>query len=179
MNKLFWGFFFITLNFSLNFNGASINVLPNWAGYILLYLACGELLHESDLFQKPRGFCFILALIDGASWLLALVGLRSGGSIFAWLISAVFLALRLAVSYWIIDAIANTEVRRNAPLGSASLRRTWTVQAICAVAALALVFIPLLAGLAALAASIAAIVFLVSIHKSRKLYREMVDFYGG
>ena len=28
MNKLFWGFFFIFLNFSLTFNGASLQLLP-------------------------------------------------------------------------------------------------------------------------------------------------------
>ena len=41
MNKLFWGFFFIFLNFSLNFNGASLQLLPDWLGFILLYLGYG------------------------------------------------------------------------------------------------------------------------------------------
>ena len=95
MNKLFWGFFFIFLNFSLNFNGASLQLLPDWLGFILLYLACGELLGESEMFQKPRPFCVGLAIYTGILWLLDLLGIGADLGIFSWILALAALGLAI------------------------------------------------------------------------------------
>lgn len=33
MSGIFWGFFFVFLNFNLNFNGHALNLLPTFVGY--------------------------------------------------------------------------------------------------------------------------------------------------
>ena len=43
MKKVFWGFFFIYLNFNLTLNGFTLNLLPDFVGYLLLYQAAGTL----------------------------------------------------------------------------------------------------------------------------------------
>ena len=47
MKGIFWGFFLIFINFYVTINGHTLNLLPTFAGYILLYRAAGELLGES------------------------------------------------------------------------------------------------------------------------------------
>ncbi len=54
MKGIFWGFFLIFINFYVTINGHTLNLLPTFAGYILLYRAAGELLGESGRFGKLR-----------------------------------------------------------------------------------------------------------------------------
>ena len=175
MDRLFWGFFFLILNFSFNFNGASLGLLPDWVGFILLYLGCGELLGESELFQKPRPFCVGLGIYTGVLWLMSLFGLGADLGILSWLLGLVSVCLNLYVTMLIVDAIANVEMRRNYDLCAAYLKKVWKVWAVCAVAAQLLVILPVLALVCVLVAAITGIVFLVAIHGTRKAWRNMVD----
>lgn len=173
MDKLFWGFFLLFLNFNLNFNGAVLELLPDWLGYVLLLLACRELLAESELFQKPQPFCIGLAIYDGFWWLLDLLGITANQGILSWILGLVSSCLSLYVSMLIIDAITNMEMRRNYDLSSAYLRKVWKVVAVSTVAANVLVIVPVVAVVCILVAAVAGIVFLVAVHRTRKAYHKM------
>ena len=129
MDKLFWGFLFLFLNFSVNLNASSLQLLPDWVGFILLYAACNELESESDMFQKPRPFCLGLAIYTGILWLLELMGVSASLGIFSWVLSLSATCLNLYVSMLIIDALTNVEMRRNYDLCVAHLRKVWKVLA--------------------------------------------------
>lgn len=174
MNKLFWGFFLLFLNFNLNFNAASLELLPDWLGFILLYLACQELLAESELFKKPQPFCIGLAIYDGILFLMKLLGISANLGILSWVLGLAAVCLNLYVSMLIIDAITNMEMRRNYDLSSAHLRQVWKVVAVSTVAANILVVVPVLAVVCSLVAAVAGIVFLVAVHRTRKAYRAML-----
>ena len=174
MNKLFWGFFFLFLNFNLNFNGASLQLLPDWVGFVLLYAACSELESESELFQKPRPFCIGLAVYTGILWLMDLMGIGANLGILSWVLGLTATCLNLYVSMLIIDAITNMEMRRNYDLCSAYLRRVWKVVAVATIAANVLLIVPVVAVVCALVAAVAGIVFLVAVHKTRKAYHHMI-----
>ena len=174
MNKLFWGFFFLFLNFSVNMDASSLQLLPDWVGFILLYAACNELESESELFQKPRPFCVGLAVYTGILWLMDLLGIGANLGILSWILGLTATCLNLYVSMLIIDAITNMEMRRNYDLCSAYLRRVWKVVAVATIAANVLLIVPVVAVVCALVAAVAGIVFLVAIHKTRKAYRQML-----
>ena len=174
MNKLFWGFFFLFLNFSVNMDASSLQLLPDWVGFILLYAACNELESESELFQKPRPFCVGLAVYTGILWLMDLLGIGANLGILSWILGLTATCLNLYVSMLIIDAITNMEMRRNYDLCSAYLRRVWKVVAVATIAANVLLIVPVVAVVCALVAAVAGIVFLVAIHKTRKAYQQML-----
>lgn len=174
MNKLFWGFFFLFLNFNLNFNGASLQLLPDWVGFILLYAACNELESESELFQKPRPFCIGLAVYTGILWLMDLLGIGADLGILSWILGLAATCLNLYISMLIVDAVANVEMRRNYDLCSAYLRRVWKVVAVATIAANVLLIVPVVALVCVLVAAVAGIVFLVAVHKTRKAYHNMI-----
>ena len=175
MHKLFWGFFFLFLNFSLNFNGAVLQLLPDWVGFLLLYAACSELERESELFEKPRPFCIGLAVYAGVFWLLELLGISANLGLLNWGLGLAATCLELYVTMLIIDAITNVEMRRNYDLCAAHLRKVWKVLAVCTVAAHLLLILPALAAICVLVAAISAILFLVAVHGTRKAWRNMVD----
>lgn len=174
MNKLFWGFFFLFLNFSVNMDVSSLQLLPDWVGFILLYAACNELESESDMFQKPRPFCLGLAVYTGILWLLDLMGIGANLGIVSWILALVATCLNLYVSMLIIDALTNVEMHRNYDLCTTHLRKVWKVLAVATIAANVLLIVPVIALVCMLVACVAAIVFLVAVHGTRKAWRNML-----
>ena len=69
MRKLFWGFFFIYLNFNLNLNQYSLNILPNFVGYILLLQGMKQLEEESRFFRRARPFAVGMAVYEAILWI--------------------------------------------------------------------------------------------------------------
>ena len=174
MNLLFWGFFFLFLNFNLNFNGTTLGLLPEWIGFLLLYLGCGRLLGESELFRKPLPFCVGLSIYTGAFWLMNLMGISTDPGILGWILGLASVCLNLYTTMLVVDAITNVEMRRNYDLCAAHLRRVWKVLAVCTAAATVLMIVPALALLCAVIAGITGIVFLVAVHGTRKAWRNML-----
>ena len=68
MKKVFWGFFFVYLNFNLTLNGHALNLLPDFVGYILLFQAAGALAGESGRFRTLRPFAAGMAVYTGILW---------------------------------------------------------------------------------------------------------------
>ena len=176
MNKLFWGFFFLFLNFSVNMDVSSLQLLPDWVGFILLYAACNELESESDMFQKPRPFCVGLSIYSAILWVLDFAGFDTAAGVLSWILSIAFSVLTLYVGYLVIEAFRNVEMRRNYDLCSVHLRKVWLVLAVTTAAGyVLLLLLPTLALVCAIAAGIAGIVFLVAVHGTRKAWHNMMD----
>jgi len=174
MDKLFWGFFFLFLGFHISINNATLQLLPEWAGFLLLYAACNELDGESELFRKPRPFCIGLAVYTGILWLMDLLGIGANLGVLSWILGLAATCLNLYVSMLIIDAITNVEMRRNYDLCAAHLRRVWKVLAVCTVIVHLLVIVPVLALICVLVATITGIVFLVAVNGTRKAWKNML-----
>ena len=69
MRNLFWGFFFVYLNFNLNLNEHSINLLPGFVGWLFIVKGMDALAHESAYFERPRPFAIALAVYEAILWL--------------------------------------------------------------------------------------------------------------
>ena len=175
MDKLFWGFFFLVFHFNLNFNSATLSLLPDWVGYLLLYLGCSQLLRESELFQKPRPFCAGLGIYTGILWLIHLWGISVGPPVVGWILGLVVTCLRLYIAMRIVDAITNVEMRRNYDLCAAHLRKVWKVLAVCTAATYLLTLLSALALVCTVLLAVTGIAFLIAIHGTRKAWRAMLD----
>ena len=174
MNNLFWGFFLVFLNFNLHINEASLQLLPDWLGFILLFLGCCELLKESDMFQKPRPFCVGLAVYTGLLWLMDLIGISADLGVVSWILGLAATFLNLYTSMLIIDALTNVEMRRNYDLCVAHLRKVWKVLAVTTVAAHLLLIVPVLAVICVLVIAVVDIFFLIAVHGTRKAWQNML-----
>lgn len=76
-----WGYFLLHFNFNLNFDSVSINILPSFAGALLLLSAVNKLSAERRDLKLLRPLCMILAAWHLADWLLALAGTSLTGKI--------------------------------------------------------------------------------------------------
>ena len=69
LSKVAWGYVFLT--FILNLG--TLNVLPNWAGYLFFLAAIGLLGEELRDLPLLKPFCALLAVVDVVDWLAILV----------------------------------------------------------------------------------------------------------
>ena len=76
-----WGYFLLHFNFNLNVDSTSINILPSFAGALLLLSAVNKLSAERRDLKLLRPLCMILAAWHLPDWLLALAGTSLTGKI--------------------------------------------------------------------------------------------------
>lgn len=75
LSQAAWGYFLLHFNFNLNFGGSSVNILPEFAGFLLLLSAIGKLSVERRDLALLRPLCVLLAAWHGAKWALAIIGI--------------------------------------------------------------------------------------------------------
>ncbi len=71
-----WGYFLLHFNFNLGLNGMTINILPEFAGCLLLLSAIGKLSGWRRDLRLLRPLCILLAAWHGVKWVLAIVGIN-------------------------------------------------------------------------------------------------------
>ena len=171
MKKVFWGFFFVFINFNLSVNAHTLNLLPDFVGYILLHQAAGALAEESGRFRKIRPFTLAMAVYTGILWMGDLLGVTGGGSWLDTILSLAALVISLYISWSVVQAILELESARGADLNGASVRTAWFVllaaQIVGVLGAMLLSFLVLLVWIALL---VGIIWFLAALWKCAKRY---------
>ena len=127
MKRIFWGFFFVFINFNLSFNAHTLNLIPTFVGYILLYQAAGELTEQSSRFKTLRPFAAAMAVYTGLLWVGELLGVAGGDSWLDTILGLAAAVLSLIVSWNVVQAILEMESARGADLNGASVRTAWFI----------------------------------------------------
>lgn len=179
MSSIFWGFFFIFINFNLTVNQHVLNILPPFVGYLLLVRGTRAMEAESTLFAPIRPFAVGMAVYTGILWLGDLLGLTGQGNWLGVLLGLAATVISLYVSWAVVQAIRDVESRRGADLNSTSLKTAWTVLAVAQVAAYVLALLgSLLALLGVIAGLVGIIWFLVALWRSRRNYEALPPLGG-
>ena len=116
-----WGYFLLHFNFNLGFNGARINILPEFAGFLLLLSAIKKLSAERRDLGLLRPLCILLAAWHGAKWALAIVGINMDDMRFIYLSLIVMVATLYFHYQFLTDMAALAE--RYQPEGESLDRR--------------------------------------------------------
>lgn len=132
MKKFFLGFFFVFLNFNLNLNQHSLNVLPGFVGYILLFQGMRAMEAESHYFKSLRPFAVGMAVYTAILWTGDLLGV--GSSEYQLIITNILALLSavtaLYISWGLAQGVLETEDRRGADLNGRGIYKMWKVLAV-------------------------------------------------
>lgn len=181
MKNIFWGFFFLFLNFNLTVNQHTLNVLPDFVGCWLLYRGGEELECESKRFSALRPFSVGLGIYTALIWIGDLLGVSTGSWISV-LLGIVASAVELYIAWGVIQSLRETEAHRQADLNANGMYRAWRVMLVTQIAAYVLQLLILaqswgltaaLAVIVVIAGFVGAILFLVAVWRSRKLYEAL------
>ncbi len=78
MIKLAIGMLFILMNFSLDIGDLSINILPEFVGYLLFLSAVDKLKTKSSYFDKMSGLLFFMSMYKIADYIVSMLNINSG-----------------------------------------------------------------------------------------------------
>lgn len=169
MKKIFVGFLFVFLNFNLTLDNTHvINMLPDFVGYLLLYMGTRELLEESPRYTAAGPWLLGLTVYGIASWLINLLGVDGG-----WVTSLLTL-IAAGVTYYatwlVIKGFQDIENNNSVGIAAAESMRSWKICAIMNIAAILLAQVPIVGVLMIPCMVIVTIMLLASLNKTRKLY---------
>ena len=110
MTKIFVGFLFVFLNFNFTLNDTYvINLLPDFVGFILLYMGTRELLEESPRYTTAGPWLLGLTAYGIASWVIIKgfedieknnsAGIAAAESMRSWKICAILNIVAVALSW--------------------------------------------------------------------------------
>ena len=122
LSKIAWAYLLILLNFRIN----DLDLLPNWAGYLLIFLAIGQLSGELRNLPLLKPFCILLGLWEGAGWLAQLFGL----TLSLYPLDLLFAALSLYFYFQLLTNLAHLAARYVGEDLSRRLLRLRTAQAL-------------------------------------------------
>lgn len=114
LSRIAWAYLLIHLHFRLN----NLDLLPDWAGYLLIFSAIGLLAGELRDLPLLRPFCILLGAVSGVDWLsFLLTGAEFTGRFF--LLSALITCVALYFHFQLLTdlaALADLAVRGGRPL---------------------------------------------------------------
>ena len=125
MKKFVFGFLLIFLNFNLNFNRFSINVLPDFVGYYLLLQGMAEMETENPRFAASRPFAKGMVIYTAILWIGNLLGI-SGGPLMM-LLNLIALVVHFYIAWVLVCALREVESARGAELYGAVLHKRWKI----------------------------------------------------
>ncbi len=164
MKNILIGFFLIFLDFSFNFYGVKIGLLPNFIGYYFLGEGIKEFLNKSEHFKKVSKLIMPLLLFSLLLYCLDLFTITAAMGYFSYLFAVISIGMAFYVSYHVICGI------REMGMDTAKLKNLWKAM-LCANAVwFVLSFIPVLAVLGGIAAIFAAVLFLLEFNSIKKSY---------
>ena len=126
LSKVAWAYIFLLLHITLNIGLHTLDLLPDWAGYLLLLSAIPLL--EPVLRDLPLlwPFCVVLAAAEAVEWTAALL---TGQSIlYRFLpVKALLTCLAMYVTFQLLTDLARLAEREGLPAGRLRLCRDLNV----------------------------------------------------
>ena len=129
MSGIFWGFFFVFLNFNLNLNGHTINLLPAFVGYWMLARSMDALSGESGLFGALRPFAIGMAVYSAILWVGDALAITSSGPV-SMLLGLLSTLVSLYIAWGVSRAVEDMERTHGADLGAVGVRGAWIALAV-------------------------------------------------
>jgi hypothetical protein len=174
MTSIFAGFIFIFLDFNLNLDNSTIELIPDFIGYLIMLGGLRVMAGESPAFAKVRPHAVFMAFYTGIVWLLEVFGVTVSLGALSFLLGIASLVISLYISYTIIIGVRDMESRYGTHLNSDSLKTAWNLLTVSTILAyLLLLLVPVLSVLCIIVSLIAAIWFLAAFYRSKTLYCNM------
>ncbi|MBS6007427.1 MAG: hypothetical protein KIB43_10745 [Clostridium baratii] len=122
--KMFWGYLLIFLHFNINMGYKSVDILPDFIGYIMIGLALTKLATKEKIFKKGVNASYILAAV-GIFNIGISVEMRARYSFAINIFSAI---VGLFVTYSICKGIENEGIKYNKEDLSNKAKSLWKLE---------------------------------------------------
>lgn len=162
MNRLFWGLFFVLLDYYVTIGTARVEILPDMIGFYLLMKGMEELAEKSVCFDRGRHWAFGMLLLSGVLFGADLLNPGTYMRVWLWAAGLGTLAVTLGVTRSIIQGV------RALSLETENLNNMWLVLTVLQVICSLLSWVPLVGRICAIVSVATALLFLMMFHRTIK-----------
>ncbi len=156
MHRLFWGLFFVLLDFEVTVGRAVFEILPDFVGYFLLMKGMEELANSVSRFEKSRHVAFGLFLAGVIGYGAGLLNLETMAKVWLWVLETGCLGVFL----WLLKQIVADRNEQT--------RGLYLIVAVMQVLSHLLGWIPFVGSVCKAASLVTAMVFLLAYWKEMK-----------
>ena len=175
MGNIFWGFFFVLLDFNLTFNNVIIGLIPTFIGFFLIFKGINQLQDSAANFRKIKPWVIVMAILFTITYVMDLLGMYDHSSGFNVAFGILCLIASLYIQYRIIRGIQEIEQVQDADLKSQALFSVWLIVAASSALSFLSLLFPALALIFVLVSAIASIIFLIYLYQSKNLYENTLQ----
>ncbi|HEY5466058.1 MAG TPA: hypothetical protein VIL27_03395 [Clostridia bacterium] len=177
MRRIFHGFMFVFLDFNLNLGASSIDLIPDFIGYIMIVQGLDELAEYSPRFVRIRPYAAGMAIYSVIGYVFAVLGLSVGlGPVIHMILTLAETIVSLKICFEILMGIMDMEDFSRQNLNTHSLLYVWKWLAVTTIASGVFAYLTpglvLLSLLTVMIALVVMIAWLVSFSKTANLYEE-------
>lgn len=113
LTRIIWGYVFLYFDINLG----TLNILPNWASYLLFFSAIGLLAKEVRDLPLLRPFCVLLGIAEGVNWMGVLLTGETVLSRF-YLVYALVICISIYFNFQMLTDVAALVEARNIYAGA-------------------------------------------------------------
>ena len=97
MNRLFWGLFFVLLDYKVKIGTAVVEILPDFVGFYLLMRGMESLGEKSSRFDRGRHMAFAMTIVSGLLFGADLLNPDTHTKVWLWIAGVAALAAGLGI----------------------------------------------------------------------------------
>lgn len=139
----FFGFLFVFVEFPLDvpMTGGSIDILPSFLGFALLFLGAQGMRTENEHFRRIRIFSLITLAVSAAQFCFAFLGYK----IVELVLFILATAANLYITYEFTEGVKKIERSRYKKLGADKLSSAWIILCMTSLLGFLVPFVPTVA----------------------------------
>lgn len=163
MNRLFWGLFFVLLDYKVSLGRAVFEILPDFVGYILLMKGMESLAGESRIFNRGRHWAFAMALVTGVLYLADLTDPDTMTRVWLWAGELAGLAVMLILVRAVLKGLEQTGRGK-----METANNIWLILAVLLPMCHLFSWVPMVGGICAWAGLLTSGLFLATLYRAIK-----------
>lgn len=162
MIRLFWGLFFVLLDYKVTIGRAVIEILPDVLGFYLLMKGMEALAGENRCFDVGRHWAFAMSLFSGVLFLAELMNPETMMRVWLWVLELGALIVTLGIVKMVVMGI-----RQMGKPGVETVNSIWLILAVLLPLCHLLSWVPVVGTVSDWAANLAAGLFLMAFFRSK------------
>jgi len=169
MNLIIWGLVCVFLDVNLPIGPVTIDIIPDFIGFILIAAGMQAYISQSENYRKMRPFVWGAAAVSAAVYIANMFGVISLNTLPSVIITIILMVLYLITTYYIYRGVRELEQKQGCVLGADNLRIIWIVMAAAEALTLICYYLPVLILLQMIVSFAANVAFLVQIIRIKKI----------
>lgn len=131
MRKMFWGVLLMVAYLRVSLGRGTVNLLPDFAGTLLILSGIRELNGESPALERARTMLIVATAVMAVSWVNALAGIDI--PVVSPAVNIAVTCVKIYVLYRLADGVRELERCRETDLRSGPLMASWKLYCACVV----------------------------------------------